>query len=104
MKLVFLAHPVAGDTTTNLTSAASWVRWATRLQGIVPIAPYFQSVAAFDEENLDEREEGFRHGLKVLQHCDELWVCGERITEGMQREIYAALSWQIPVLYKEEMK
>lgn len=104
MKLVYIAHPVAGDTATNLKSAASWVRWAARQNGVIPVAPYFQSLAAFDEDTPEEREEGFQIGLKFLQFCQELWVCGDRISEGMQREIYVALGWQIPVVYHEEMK
>lgn len=104
MKLVYLAHPVSGDTPANLESAAQWVRWASRLSGVVPLAPYFQSVAAFSELNPSEREEGFQHGLKVLRSCQELWVCGEKITDGMRREIYCAQGWQIPVVYFDEMK
>jgi hypothetical protein len=103
MKLVYLAHPVRGDIETNLKAASAWVRWATRLPGIVPIAPYFQSVVAFSDTDESERQEGFNHGLKVLQYCQELWVCGQTISEGVQLEIDYAWRWQIPVVFHEEM-
>jgi len=103
MKLVYISHPVRGNVQENLKAASHWVRWATRLPGIVPIAPYFQSVVAFSESDPDERQEGFNHGLKILQYCQELWVCGERITEGVQLEIDYAWRWQIPVIFHEEM-
>lgn len=103
MKLVYIAHPLAGDVQENLELAGKWVRWASRQPGIVPIAPYFQSVVAFSESNPEEREEGFQHGLKVLQYCQELWICGETISRGMQRELYSAQGWRIPVIYHEEM-
>ena len=104
MKLVYISHPVSGDVQANLSNAGKWIKWASRLQGIVPIAPYFQSVVAFSEHDPDEREEGFQHGLKVLQYCQEMWVCGGVISRGMQREIDAALGWNTPVVYLEEMK
>jgi len=104
MKLVYIAHPLGGNVQENLKLAGQWVRWASRLQGIVPIAPYFQSVVAFSESTPEEREEGFQHGLKVLQYCQELWICGETISRGMQRELDYALRWQIPVIHHEERK
>ena len=44
-----------------------------------------------------EREAGIRFGLDWLCGCDELWVIGGRITEGMKREIAVAKELGIPV-------
>ena len=36
-------------------------------------------------------------GLRVLKACDELWVCGDLISHGMQAELDAAKEWGIPI-------
>lgn len=103
MKLVYICHPLSGDIEVNLASAALWYRWAAEQRGIVPTAPYFAALAAYSDTNEAEREAGFQIGLCILQSCQELWVCGGRISRGMQREIDAALGWNTPVIYHEEM-
>ena len=36
-------------------------------------------------------------GLRVLASCDELWICGERISQGMSCEIAEAKRLGIPI-------
>ena len=36
-------------------------------------------------------------GQQLLRRCDELWVCGDRISSGMAREISEANHLSIPV-------
>lgn len=36
-------------------------------------------------------------GLRVLEACDELWLCGSRMSAGMQAELAAAERLGIPV-------
>ena len=36
-------------------------------------------------------------GLKLLEACSELWLCGSRISSGMQEELKAAWKHGIPV-------
>ena len=43
------------------------------------------------------REIGIRMGLRVLASCDELWICGERVSLGMSSEIAEAERLGIPV-------
>lgn len=50
----------------------------------------------------DERELGIYMGLVLLTKCKELWVFGEKITEGMLREIKRAKWRNIPVRYFTE--
>lgn len=40
---------------------------------------------------------GLRLGQQLLRRCDELWVCGDRISSGMAREISEANHLSIPV-------
>ena len=42
-------------------------------------------------------------GMLWLAECDEIWVVGNRITEGMEREIDMAKELGIPMLRKEKI-
>jgi hypothetical protein len=50
-----------------------------------------------DDEDKGEREMGLRFALILLAKCDELWVFGERVSEGMSREILEAKRKGIPI-------
>jgi hypothetical protein len=99
VKKVFISHPVSGAVEANLENSLRWARYAI-LKGNVPFAPYIVYLGALDEYDDDERLIGRRHGIEILAHCDELWVCGDDISTGMGEEIYRATSYQIPVIYK----
>lgn len=79
-KLVYIASPYAGDVERNTAFAKEACRYAME-QGAVPA----------------EREAGLRMGLRVLEACDELWLCGDRMSAGMQAELEAAERLGIPV-------
>ena len=38
-------------------------------------------------------------GLELLKRCDEIWVCGDEISQGMQGEIDLAAKLHIPTIY-----
>ena len=44
-----------------------------------------------------EREIGMAAGLSLLWFCDELWVFGDEISEGMKSEIQFCRNLNIPV-------
>ena len=50
-----------------------------------------------DDNDLVQRSAGLTMGHRVLLACDELWVCGERISSGMAAEITEAKKLGIPV-------
>lgn len=50
-----------------------------------------------DDGDPAERELGLQLGQQLLRRCDELWVCGDRISSGMAREISEANQLSIPV-------
>ena len=45
----------------------------------------------------EERETGIRLGLEILKRCEEIWICGDRISTGMKREAAYAKDRGIPV-------
>ena len=44
-----------------------------------------------------QRGIGIRMGLRVLASCDELWICGLRISHGMSCEIAEAERLGVPI-------
>ena len=54
--------------------------------GVAPVVPHFYALSLNDDIP-KERELGRQAGMSLLWFCDEMWVFGDRITEGMQAEI-----------------
>ena len=104
LKKVFICSPYrpTGDTEEermesfreNTEVAKAACRFACE-QGAVPYAPHLYFPQYLDDEDDEEREQGIVMGLTWLARCDELWVIGKRITEGMKREIEQAQEWGI---------
>lgn len=65
--------------------------------GYLPMAPHLFFPEFLSEDKPEEREAGIQFGLEWLSGCDELWVIGNRITEGMKREIVVAEKLGIPI-------
>lgn len=95
-RLVYIASPYAGDIQSNVEFAKAACRFAVA-QGVTPIAAHLLYPQILDDQIPDERAAGVRMGLRVLRACDELWVCGDYISHGMQVELAAAKDWGIPV-------
>ena len=68
-------------------------------QGCIPLAPHLLYPQFMDDEDRETRELGIFFALVLLGKCDELWVFGERISEGMGREIAKAERRGVPVRY-----
>lgn len=101
-KLVYIASPYAGDVTRNTRFASACCRYAIR-QGYTPIAPHLLYPQMLDDEVPEERKIALALGLNLLAVCDEVWVCGERISSGMEGEIEHARSLDIPIRYIKEI-
>lgn len=65
--------------------------------GYMPMAPHLFFPVFLSDDDPEEREKGIHLGLEWLEECDELWVVGNRITEGMKREICIADKLGIPM-------
>lgn len=100
-RLIYIASPYAGDVETNTAFAKAGCQYAIR-QGCTPIAVHLLYPQILDDTVPAERELGMQLGLRVLKACDELWLCGERISAGMQEERDAALCLGIPVRHISE--
>jgi len=55
--------------------------------GYIPIAPHVYFSQFMDDLNPEDRRKALKMNKKLLEFCDELWIFGDEITEGMKKEI-----------------
>ena len=85
MKKVYICAPLGGDVQQNLQQAKRYAKYALKC-GATPVVPHFYALLLNDDDP-KEREIGMAAGLSLLWFCDEMWVFGDRVTEGMEREL-----------------
>ena len=98
MKLIFISSPYRGDTEGNTLKARRYCLFAYQ-SGVVPLAPHLHNTQFLDEDIPEERTEGLKLGLELLKKCDEVWMFGERFSEGMLAELDTAINLKKPVRY-----
>jgi len=98
MKLVYICSPLRGNIEKNMKKAIAYCACAAR-QGVIPIAPH-TTFTLYLQDNIDaQRQQGLNMGLELLKRCDELWVCGDTVSQGMKGEISQAKEQNIPTRY-----
>ena len=98
LPLVYIASPFAGDPERNTERARGYCRLAVS-KGYIPLAPHLLYPQFMDDDDRESREKGIFFALVLLGKCDELWVFGERVSEGMEREITKAKKRNMPIRY-----
>jgi hypothetical protein len=99
--LVYVCSPFAGDVARNTENARRYCRFAVR-QGAIPFAPHLLYPQFMDDGNREERGLALLFGIVWLCKMDEVWVFGERVSEGMRREIRKARDKGIPIRFFAE--
>ena len=95
-KLVYICSPYAGDVQNNVEFAKAACLYAME-QNCTPVAVHLLYPQFLNDNDTTQREAGFRMGHRVLEACDELWLCGSRISTGMAMELAEAKKLGIPV-------
>ena len=98
MPKVFISSPFAGDVQRNIKNARRYCAFAVR-SGYIPFAPHLFYPQFLSDGNTEQRELGLFMGMVFLDSCKEVWVFGERISSGMQREIDRAEKRGIPIRF-----
>lgn len=98
MKLIFICSPYRGDMELNTARARRYCHFAYA-EGYVPFAPHIHNTQFLEDGMFEEREAGILLGLEVLCKCDELWLFGSLLTEGMETELKMALRLKKHVRY-----
>lgn len=105
-KRVFICSPLKANPLMfitleqNIEKAAGYCKMACEM-GVAPFAPHVLYTRFLDETKPEDRACGIECGLTYLRVCEELWVCGNLVTEGMQQEINIANSLGITVRWYE---
>ena len=94
-KLVYIACPLGdgAEREANLVRAAKWVAWAAD-QNTAPVCTWIVLASQWTEAR---REEGLAIDCTLIERCDEIWLCGPRVSPGMHVEATYAKKRGIPV-------
>ena len=87
--IVYICSPYAGDVERNTAAARRYSRFAVEA-GYIPIAPHLLFPQFLDDTDPTERELGLFFGNALMSKCAEVWVFGDRISNGMAAEIRRA--------------
>lgn len=97
--LVYICSPFSGDVSGNIERAKKYSRYAVDSKAI-PIAPHLLFPQFMDDDT--ERELALFMDMVLLGKCEELWVFGELVTEGMSAEIAKAKRKNMKIRYFTE--
>ena len=80
----YICSPYRDNPRVNVMRARQHCKFAVS-KGRIPFAPHLYFPQFLSE--IDEREKAMSMNLELLRLCSEVWVFGERITEGIKAEI-----------------
>ncbi len=91
----YICSPLRADsvkeTRANMQRAKAYMLYAHEATGIYAYAPHAYLPVLISDENPSQRKLALQFGKTMLTFSDAVYVCGERISEGMKGEIiYAA--------------
>lgn len=82
--VVYICSRYSGDVKHNTEMARRYTRLALD-KGCIPITPHLYLPQVLSEER--ERDKAINADLSLLEKTDEVWVCGDTISDGMACEI-----------------
>lgn len=86
-RLVYMAHPVAGAVRANLVKAEKWVRIIEeRFPDVAVLAPWITGARVWNDNVISHRVAQMSRGKSVICRCDEVWLVGEVVSDGMAEE------------------
>lgn len=93
MRVVYIACPFTAPTreemNANRRRAAKWVVWAAVTRGVSPVCSWIILTAEL-EETPENRVLGLEIDKAQVKRCDEIWLCGGRVSSGMAIEASVA--------------
>lgn len=103
MKLIYICSPFRSDNKAeqyaNVRAAQKYCRDAYK-QNCIPVAPHLYLPQFLDDDTPAERDLALRIGLRLIDYCSEVWVHGDRVSDGMRGEIEYATATGKSVIYK----
>lgn len=83
--LVYICAPFSGDIEKNIKAAGGYAKYAYE-NNAIPLTPHFL-FPFMDDGDLKEREGALFMDSILLGKCQEVWVFGDKITDGMATEL-----------------
>lgn len=96
--IIYVCSPLRGDVNINIERARRYSRFV-HIKGGIPITPHLYFTQFLDDEIKEERKAGIEMGVEILKMCNEIWVFGSHISEGMKKEIAFAKKENIPIKF-----
>ena len=97
MKRKFLSAALIGAESRKTKRMQMSYARITAMSGDVPIVPHLYFPSFLDDNIPNERMTGIAMGLELMDICDEVYVFGFDITEGMKFELDHAKETRKPV-------
>jgi hypothetical protein len=97
MRVIYLAHPVSGDVSANLARARRWLRWVYDNFDVAVVADWILTCEVLDDANPAHRAHGLAMDRALVEICDEFWMVGGRVSNGMKTEVDVALTAKVAV-------
>lgn len=86
--IVYICAPFSGDIEFNIYRAIRLGKMAYE-KGNMPIIPHVQ-YPFMDDAKLTHRCDALRFDLILMSKCQEVWVLGDKVTAGMEKELSVA--------------
>jgi hypothetical protein len=105
MKIVYIAHPISGDISGNLKKILDIIRQINLNEPeTLPFAHYVVDCYALNDTVPQERERGIKNDIALLSasFINEIWLFGDRISNGMKHEIELSKKLGIPIISKSK--
>ena len=104
LPIVYICSPFRGSVGKNIAKAKLYSRYAIS-RCCLPVAPHLLYPRFLRDDVESEREIGICCGLCLLDKCTEIWVFGEKLSQGMKRELWRAkLRGKVIRRFTEDMK
>ena len=84
-KKIYVCAPFGEDVETEFENSVRYYDFTLK-SDCVPVGPHALAKMIGDRNTVDIKQMR-QAGMSLLWFCDEMWVFGDRITEGMQAEI-----------------
>jgi len=102
MRVIYFAHPLGAPTpegvTANIARAKRWVRWIyDNFPDVAVVADWLITVEVLDDFNPEHRKHGMEMNKAIIPCCKEFWMCGGRVSNGMQDESVVAIAAQLRI-------
>ncbi|XVG95379.1 DUF4406 domain-containing protein [Eubacteriales bacterium KG127] len=97
--LVYICAPYSGDKESNIKRAIKYAEAAYK-NGAIPVTPHLL-FPFMNDEDTKQREDALFMDIILLGKCQELWVFGSEITEGMKKELEIATKRKQVIKYSD---